>query len=263
MSMAVSGVVGIDLNKAVRNALFDPKVQMQVQRNQPVFIWSMGKVGSTSVAKALNDVRSIAVFTSHFMNDPAHPRSQVLYKHLIAPKIPLKIISLVRDPISKNVSSFFQNYEKNTGRAYATSDFSLEDLNDLFFNKYQHHDSPLTWFDNYIKRYTGIDIYSKPFSLEQKGCVYQQDNFELLVMRCDLDDAQKTSQVEAFLNLEPNAFSIVSRNVGASKEYSKTYDEFKRHIQFPEGYLNTMRHSQYFQHFYSQAEIEQTLQRWA
>lgn len=260
--MAVSGVVGIDINKAVRNALFEPKVQLQVQRNQPVFIWSMGKVGSTSIAKALNSVKGVAVFTSHFMNDPAHPRSQVLYKHLIAPKIPLKIISLVRDPIGKNVSSFFQNYEKNTGRAYATSDFSLEALNDLFFNKYQHHNSPLTWFDQYIKRYTGIDVYAKPFPLSEKSCTYQQDDFELLVMRCDLEDAQKTRQVEAFLNLEPGAFNIVSRNVGASKEYSKTYDEFKRHIQFPKGYLDRMQQSQYLQHFYSRAEIDQTLERW-
>lgn len=262
--MVISSVfTGVNFDKAVRNALFEPKVQLQLKLNQPVFIWTMGKVGSTSIAKALNQVKGLAVFTTHFMDDPAHPRSQVIYKHLIAPKIPLKIISLVRDPIGKNVSSFFQNYEKNTGRPYAEEDFSLEELNDLFFNQYQHHDSPLTWFDHYINRYTGIDVYSQPFSPEEKVCTLSHENFELLVMRIDLDDDQKARQVESFLGLGPDSFSITSRNVGASKDYSKTYDKFKQHIQFPVGYLDKMRNSQYFQHFYSASEIENTIQRWS
>ncbi|MEL6350725.1 MAG: putative capsular polysaccharide synthesis family protein [Cyanobacteria bacterium J06627_28] len=250
------------LSLAMRNALFEPRVQLLTQLYQPVFIWTMGKVGSTSIAKALQSVRGISVFTSHFMNDDEHPRSRVLYKHLIEPKKPLKIISLVRDPISKNVSSFFQNYEKNTGRSYAQDDLSLDELSDLFFNRYQHHQSPLSWFDNYVKRYTGIDVYAQQFPTDTKAYTLNHENFDLLVMRCDLDDTRKAQQVERFLGFVPNSFSITSQNVGAQKDYSKTYKAFKQHIQLPDSYLEEMATSQYFRHFYTAKEIDRSIIQW-
>lgn len=252
----------LNLDKALRDLIFEPKVQFLKRTTQPVFIWTMGKVGSTSIAKALYDVKGISVFTTHFMNDPAHPRSQALYKHLIKPKPPLKIISLVRDPISKNVSSFFQNYEKNTGRKYAEGDLSMAEVNDLFFNRYQHHRSPLTWFDNYIERYTGIDVFAQPFSPETKSAQYKHDSFELLLMRCDLEDEKKAQNVESFLGLESGSFKIVSQNVGDSKDYSKLYREFKSQVQFPAEYLDEMTQSKYFRHFYSPEEIKSLTEKW-
>ena len=251
-----------DLDKALRNLIFEPKVRFLKKTTQPVFIWTMGKVGSTSIAKALYNVKGISVFTTHFMNEPEHPRSQALYKHLIEPKIPLKIISLVRDPIGKNVSSFFQNYAKNTGRKYAEGDLSVAELNELFFHRYQHHRSPLTWFDNYMKNYTGIDVFAQPFSPESKVAQFKQDNFELLLMRCDLEDEQKAQNVEAFLGLEPNSFKIFSQNVGDNKDYSKLYRNFKHQVQFPDGYLDEMTQSKYFRHFYSEEEIADSLRSW-
>ena len=255
-------IVKSKLNLAVRNALFEPRVQLLTQLNAPVFIWTMGKVGSTSIARALGSVKGISVFTSHFMNDDAHPRSRVLYKHLIEPKKPLKIISLVRDPMSKNVSSFFQNYEKNTGRPYSPSDLSLEALSDLFFNRYQHHRSPLTWFDDYIKRYTNIDVYSQQFPVAAKAYTLNRDNVDLLVMRCDLADEQKARQIERFLGLVPNSFAVTSQNVGDRKDYSETYKAFKAHIQLPDDYLEEMAQSQYFQHFYTDNEIDRAIIKW-
>ncbi len=251
-----------DLNKSLRNFIFEPKVKLLLKTTRPVLVWTMGKVGSTSMVGALRKVRGISVFTSHFMNEIAHPRSVVIYRHLIKPQKPLKILTLVRDPIGKNVSSFFQNYERNTGATYVESGFTLDELVGLFFDKYQHHYSPLNWFDNYIKFYTGIDVYSKPFPLEEKAYQFRQDNFELLVMRYDLQDTLKASCIERFLELESGSLSITPKNVGAAKRYSKTYYAFKQHIRFPEEYVNKMIQSKYFNHFYGPQEIKTIVEQW-
>lgn len=250
------------IDQKLRNFIFEPKVIILSKINQPVLIWTMGKVGSTSIAKSLYAVKGISIFTAHFMDDQRCPRSQVIYKHLIKPNIPLKIISLVRDPISKNISSFFQNFEKNTGRAYADNAFSIDELNNIFFNDYKFHYSPLTWFDDYVKTYTGIDVYSQIFSQDTKACRFKKNNFELLVMRCDLEDNKKEKNVESFLDLKSGSFKISARNVGSDKDYSKIYRKFKNEVRFSNDYLEKMTNSKYFNHFYSSQEIQSFINHW-
>ena len=42
-------------------------------------------------------------------------RVRTLYGEYKKDKIPIKIISLVREPISRNISAFFQGFEKHVG----------------------------------------------------------------------------------------------------------------------------------------------------
>ena len=50
----------------------------------PVLIWNMGKVASTSIARSLwKPLGRHNVLTTHFMDNPAHPRSVALHQILL------------------------------------------------------------------------------------------------------------------------------------------------------------------------------------
>ena len=220
----------------------------------------MGKVGSTSIAKSLMmHMGRFSIFTSHFMNDPGHPRSVVLYEKIIRSGKPVKIITLVRDPISKNISSFFQDFEKNTGISYSDSDFDMAELTSIFLDKFDHS-SPLVWLDENIHKYLGIDVYSLPFPTNKGAIFFRSGDVELLVMRCELDNASKEKYVSDFLGLDD--FRIHNKNIGSQKSYSDTYKAFKKAINLPVSYVDKMTSSKYFKHFYTESEIQALRQKW-
>lgn len=248
------------IRRKVSGLVYPYRVQLARDMGVPTLIWTMGKVGSTSIAQSLmSHTGRFSVFTSHFMNDVEHPRSVELYKHIIQTKHPIKIITLVRDPISKNISSFFQDFEKNTGSTYAEDAFEIEALTRLFIETYDH-ESPLVWFDQNIKKHLGIDIYETPFDIEERAQSFSIDDIDLLVLRCDLDNESKARQVSEFLGLE--GFSICNKNVSAQKSYATTYKAFKQNIHLPKSYLVRMIDSKYFQHFYNAAERDEIVAKW-
>jgi hypothetical protein len=155
----------------------------------PIIIYQMGKVGSSSVMKSLQKRAIWPLFHAHFLLKIANNRSfynpkvyeilhlkrneerqvrlgEFLYKKLIVPKKQLKIISLTREPIGRNIAAFFQNFERETGKKYELSNFTPQELMDIFVNYYPHS-IPLDWFDNYFKPFLGIDVYEYPFPKEQ------------------------------------------------------------------------------------------------
>ena len=112
---------------------------------QPILIWNMGKVASTSIAKSLWQTQGRSnILTTHFMNDIKHKRSVHIYNNLIknyGRKLP--IITLTRSPIERNISSFFQNFQRNTGYDPSGSSFSTHELIDIFNNKFDKQSASL------------------------------------------------------------------------------------------------------------------------
>ena len=100
------------------------------QFSNPVLIYQMGKVASSSIFHSLKTTTDFNAFHVHRLN-PKHitrvreghlqrgdsppiedEEGLYLYENLIKPcRTPIKIISLVREPISRNISAFFQNLQ--------------------------------------------------------------------------------------------------------------------------------------------------------
>lgn len=246
----------------------------------PVLVYTMGKVGSSSIAQSLSQQflsqKTHPVFQIHRMN-PEHiqaVRSEYLRHHHKPPKDdiglalyhgvikqcrPAKIITLVRDPIHRNISAFFQNFGRFTGVNYQQSSLSTEALIEGFLANY-NHTIPLTWFDQEIKAVLGFDVYQYPFSQAQ-GCLqHTHKNFEILILKSEIEDRVKEQAIQNFLGLK--AFQLQRYNVAQTKAYSQTYQAFLQTIQLPDSYLEAMYQAPYTQHFYSAAEITKMRQKW-
>lgn len=216
----------------------------------------MGKVASSSIFSSLTKQYSGAVGHAHHIGDD-NWMSVELYQWSLDNN-PLKIITLIREPIGRNVSAFFQLFEGHTGTSFDKSTLTTDELKELFLDNLDH-DRPISWFDKNIKKHFGIDVYSKPFP-EQKFITFKKNNVSLLLLRFDLEDSTKESLIRDFLDFPE--FKIKRANLSSKKDYFHTYKDFQKNVKLPESYLDKMCDSTYFKHFFPKEEIEQVRSRW-
>ena len=100
-----------------------------------------------------------------------------------------KIISLVREPIGRNMSEFFHRFKMYTGTPFENHNYSLDDIRGLYLERLDH-DFPLEWFDNNFKKHFGVDVYEKLFP--KKGYEYYgNSDIDILLMKHNLEDSLK------------------------------------------------------------------------
>ncbi len=248
----------------IKNFLKDLFIKLtfpiKLRKAVPVLIYQMGKVSSSSIYHPLKKSYPGLVIHIHQFNEHCYFwEAREIYSYFKSGKqTTFKIISLIREPIGRNVSEFFHRFKMYAGVEFKENNLTLTQIREKFLSQIDH-DYPLDWFDLNIKDHFGLDVYEKPFS--KVGYDYYKNNqIEMLVMKHDLDDDLKNNLIAKFLNIEQ--FKQEKRNVGESKEYRITYSEFRNTVKLPNDYLDKMRYSKYFKHFYSTEYIENVLSKW-
>jgi hypothetical protein len=223
----------------------------------PVIVFQMGKVGSVSITNALvSSWPGLSVHTHSFLEDKRDVK--IIDREYIPKQKQMYVISLVREPILRNISAFFENFEHETGIRYSESSFSIDALIELFL-KNSNHNVPLNWFDVQMKKKLGIDVYQYEFP--RSGIqVIEEDNVKLLILRTELVDREKESAIKDFLKLPK--FLLVRTNEGADKEYASTYKLFKETFVPPSWYIDKMYNSKYFGHFYDEETRKFLIGKW-
>lgn len=242
----------------------------------PIVVYQMGKVGSSSVTESLKLACVNHVFHVHRMNPDNIQRvrkeyldnnqrpldekvGERLYRSIVERRRKAKFITLVREPISRNISAFFQNFMRFTGAEYDDADYTVEELVEIFIRDYKHS-VPSTWFDVEMKQTLEIDVYEYQFPKEKGYLSIKKGNFELLILKLEVDDSIKESAIAQFIDKED--FRLIRSNVAKEKNYFQTYRDFILTLKLPESYVESMCNSEYTRHFYSDAEIESIRSDW-
>jgi hypothetical protein len=184
---------------------------------------------------------------------------RMLYRHVVKAGRRARFISLVREPIDRNISAFFQNLERFVGMTHEEADFTIDELIGTFLKRYPHS-VPLTWFDLEVKTVLDIDVYDHQFPREKGWLRIENGPFALLVIKLEIDDRRKQSAIAQFLGMDE--FELVRANVAEEKEYGQTYRDFLERITLPSSYVDIMCSAEYTTQFYSAAEIEAVRRRW-
>jgi uncharacterized protein YktA (UPF0223 family) len=138
----------------------------------PIVVYQMGKVGSLTVYESLlkSSVYQENVFHVHRLNSEIVPNTKKnkflreLYDNESAHN-KWKVISLVRDPIARNISAFFHNLEiflPNFYKQYRGNNYDILKLVDVFYKSYPSN-VPNNYFDAEIKTMFDIDVFSTSF----------------------------------------------------------------------------------------------------
>jgi hypothetical protein len=250
----------------------------------------MGKLGSTTVFKSLQVLKNLNVYHVHTltkngietverMYKKSFCRTHNIYEHLLESQYlkrqldkglegrnKWKVITLVRDPIAKNISSFFQNlesrlgYEYNKKLAYMKIENIIDELIVLFLERLNGHEKSLTWFERELNPVFGIDIFSREFPKLKGYEIYEAEHADVLIIRLENLNECASNAFKRFLGI--NEFSLLASNVGSNKTYNNLYKNFLKRIVLPEDYVNKMYTAKYVRHLYSEEEIEALKIKW-
>ncbi|MCA9563472.1 MAG: hypothetical protein KC561_08280, partial [Myxococcales bacterium] len=201
--------------------------------NQPVLIYQMGKVASSSIYKALSPLSGLDVYHIHRIALPniisvaklnlrrglvprVSPHAGLLRHRLRrAHGCPIYVISMVREPVGRNLSAFFQNVLRSREAADVDAS-SVERLRSTFLESYSH-DVPVTWFDREFRPVIGVDVYDYEFDREAGFARFDSGPYRILLMRHDLGPDEVRAHLEDLLGREDFELGVANR--GADKRY--------------------------------------------
>jgi hypothetical protein len=185
-----------------------------------------------------------------------------------------KIITMVRDPIARNLSDFFEHIEvipthkknqqifksKEHGYEVVIRDNDPSKLIELFFEKFDHN-SPTTYFDREFKGVLNIDLYANKFPKSKGYKIYNEDTADILLIKLEHIDGCIESSLKEFIDVEIT--KLVVANIGEQKPYGAIYRQFKSKIRFPQTFLDNIYTSKFVQHFYADSEIKLFRDKWS
>jgi hypothetical protein len=243
----------------------------------------MGKVGSSTLSASLAQLDfDVPVVTCHTLTD-FDAQAEFIKTHAVDPTHALQVIernrrrrdllfngrwknfnviSMVRLPIRRTVSAFFEHWnttnpEFQARNAAGTS--SVNTLVDEFLNHYFHNTAD-AWFDAQMRPVFGVDVFDEPFDHARGYQIYQRERAKLLVMR--LEDLRRVvaPAMQEFLNIP--AFSLRAANISETKGYGEIYKQFVERARLPREYIEQMHNTRYARHFYSEQELDADARFW-
>lgn len=250
---------------------------LYVRRQTPIAVFQMGKVGSMSVYFALKS-RYASVYHVHTMNpENIAQRKALLRQRGLSPHShnytngtflrehvgkrdrPIHYITAVREPISRNLSAFFETFELYMGTAAAQTSLSNEALTAAFLERFPH-ERPLTYFDVEYRDTLGIDVYAEPFPHQQGYQRIQQGAADVLILKLETDQALREQALRDYLGWPD--LRLPEANVGGHKDYASAYKSFVSGIRLPTEYVDRMLNARYTRHFYTDEERARLRERW-
>jgi hypothetical protein len=236
-----------------------------------ILVYTMGKVGSSSIFNNLNrayqthnlDMESPSkYFASRYSRSILRQSAEMARWKLLHWAFSRrtvdcnkrKIITIVRDPIARNVSAYFETLSLSQlpEREYLEDDFFV----------FTNHFVPLLWFDIEFKRNLHVDVYKHPFNKSEGYTIIDDSNVSILIIQ--LEKLNGLEQVIKEFIGDPTFCldSKSSANISHDKWYADPYKEMKEGLQLPKQYVELMYSSKYTHHFYSAEQISAFENRW-
>ena len=229
-----------------------------------ILVYQMGKVGSVSIQVALRH-KGLHARHAHWMKGGGeYPTSKKqLAKDIKSGKRGnWKVISLVREPVARNISAFFQGIEQYYPD-YKEYEYK-EDVLEYFLQDYNHQ-WPELWFDEEIMDVFDFDLFSTDFNRSQGYQIYEVERGEILMIRLEDADRVVPEAMEEFLGIEDvkmaRSNDFVKRHNGT--RVGKIYEGFLEMAEFPEDFLDEMYDMRYAKHFYSKKELKNFKETWS
>lgn len=278
-------------NLRIASLGIDMQLRLLAWRDEaPIVVYQMGKVGSSTVVASLKaSMPQKPIYHIHSLTREGIEHGKQMYarifnnerrtdarrmKHLLtaeqlykraaggraAPK--WKVITLVRDPVARNISDFFQvigywftDFEERS----RSGELGMDDVIATFMREY-HHEEPLSWFDIELKQSLDIDVFATRFPKQQGYEIYRRGPTELLVLKLEHMARCAQEAFRAFIGV--NNIQIIDANISSDKEYHMVYRQFQEDVRLPGDYLDKMYESKYARHFYTQDEIQSFKAKW-
>jgi hypothetical protein len=282
-------------NAITPQALLPPLLRLEIgwqnfEKTPPILIYQCGKVGSSTVRKTLRHA-SLAnpIYQVHCLSDEgiqryeerrrkspqaSHVReclavSQSLRQKLdsgTSTQMPVKIITLTREPIGLMISSFFEAISGQESFERLDEDALVDESMKRIRRQLRRFDESsnrvCTWFDRELKATFDIDVFAYPFDPAMGYQIISQGAVDLLIIR--LEDLNRCgSEVLAQFLERDRPIPLINANQRNAKEFATAYTRVKETIKIPKHLSQAVYDSRYATHFYSESERQSFIEKWA
>ena len=229
----------------------------------------MGKVGSYSAYRSIKRLRRYRIFhTHHFVRSQlrehlrhAKPQGHVIdslhYLNACQEHDHTKIIINIREPMSRNVSAFFENLVHSGVDEQVANRTDIDEIIEAFLDRYPHY-VPERWFRDHLEEPFGIDLM-RVATPEQRHYVF--DRVEVLIIRAEDGDARQLELMREFLDAPD--LEMVRMNDSTAKSYAELNRRFKLAFVPSPAMLDRLFSADFFRAFYTPEEQTSIRAYWA
>lgn len=238
-----------------------------------VIVLTMGRVGSSSVARALEAALDAPIPHLHSV-DPFKVSKQVVragspgkaprsvrqalkfLRQSVTSTARLRVVSLVREPIDRNISAAFTSLRKSRNRQLREA----VDDSDALIQLWKEFDDrrPFQWFQDEIEGVLGVRVFDGE-PIQHGFGRWSTPDVDLLVLRSDLPREMQEAELASFVGQE--SMRIETKNT--ENRSLPEYKAFKRNLRFDCDYVSRCWQSDYMQQFFPDISLESYLEKWA
>lgn len=223
-----------------------------LHNDEVILVYQPGKVASMSVYESVKRYGR-NVLHIHYLED-------IQYKGIGIQEIfkykPAKIISIVREPISRGIAHMWEDIDffGFHGCAPSMQEVEAACLGDGFENL------QAMWYDKQLKGLFGIDVLAYPFDKEKGYEIIKSGNIELLLMKMErLNNLLPV--IGEFLEIED--FQLCKANIGKDKPYRFAYEKYKQKFTLSSEKIEYIfRENEFVRHFYTDEECEKFIDKY-
>lgn len=196
----------------------------------------------------------------------------------------VKIVTAVREPVSQNISEFFQMcncfwdtpeyWEKGGDVQFLFDEFLAHELPELFSKGAERRE--LCYFEAYKKAerleymiqhfferqfepFSGIDIYQYPFDKEKGYSIITEGNVQIFIYQLEKLNYLK-KELADFLGVKK--LELINDNTGDLKWYADAYSDAKKNLKLRREYLEWCCSGKFMNHFYNKKDIQAVYDKW-
>lgn len=252
-----------------------------------ILVYQMAKVASTTVTHSVRRSRpGCPVFHVHSLTPEGIESLARFYRwcrvpalpwagHLLASRFLLeqlrrgvtpgrwKVVTLVRDPIERNLSLLFQlGGRLIPGFTGLCAEGKLDPLDvfERFESRFPGQIRCMRWFDNELRPVFDVDPFAVPFDRARGFQWYPGPLADVLLIRTDRLSEVGAEALGTFLGLKD--VRLERRNSRLGGWHGQRYAELLDGIALPRAYVDRFYDSAEVRHFFTPGELDRMRARW-
>lgn len=240
-----------------------------------IIIYQYGKCGSSSIHNTLIKCHKNAEHIHYIKNgitEEARENNLRLFdrvQNILQKKDKVKIITLVREPISRTISKVFYRMALSDAYWYYGTDFmkkysNIEEFvrNAMLYPRMGNEiDRDINkWFEIEFRDTLGIDVLKYDFDRDKGYTIIQEGNVEVLLLQMEKMN-ENEAVIGDFVGIE--GFKLANSNMGENNEYQYVYRDMKNDIKIPQEMFDIYYlDNEYMKHFYSKEDLNKFKLKW-
>lgn len=211
-------------------------------------IWHIHFLGETWLTKMEN---------GHEVFDRNIKLAERFYKRLEERKWNIRIITLVRDPVAREISGLFQTWQHIFDRPDVT-DITLDEA--LGYLRKEEFGYSENWFNTDFKEFTGLNLFESTFDKDKGYTIYRSNRGPVICLQMERLDEVYNEAMNQFMG--NGSYRLERTNITADRSSGAFNVEVKKAFKLDKEKADKVYNSTFTQFFYNKSEIDLFRAKW-